>query len=181
MPRGRKAPIVAISPRVLSILARLLQARKTQVGLHERVGFILAAAEGRNTVDIAAAAGVDEQRVRRWRSRWSAANERLSDAEDAGASDAELEAIVVELLDDAYRSGTQPTFSPEEVAEIIALACEQPEELGLPFSHWSARDLRDEVVKRGIVSSISVRQVGRFFKRCPAQASQSRVLAQPED
>ena len=42
------------------------------------------------------------------------------------------------------------------------MACETPEKSGRPVSHWTPRKLADEVVKRGIVPSISVRHVGRF-------------------
>ena len=68
------------------------------------------------------------------------------------------------MADDA-RCGAPPTFTPEQVASIIAVACEPPGDSGLPVSHWTAGDLAVEVVKRGIAASISVRQVRRFLAR----------------
>jgi len=50
------------------------------------------------------------------------------------------------------------------VAQIISLACEKPEDSGLPVSHWTPPELAREAAKRGIVESISPRQVDRFLK-----------------
>jgi hypothetical protein len=47
----------------------------------------------------------------------------------------------------------------------VAIACEDPQASGYPISHWTAKEIAAEAVKRGIVESISVRQVGRFLKR----------------
>jgi putative transposase len=38
---------------------------------------------------------------------------------------------------------------------MIALACEQPKER--PISHWTGREIANEVVARGIVAQISPR------------------------
>jgi putative transposase len=69
------------------------------------------------------------------------------------------------FLSDSPRSGWAGKFSAEQVAQIIAVACEPPEKCGRPVTHWTPRELADEVKKRSIVASISVRQVGRFLKR----------------
>ena len=37
---------------------------------------------------------------------------------------------------------------------IITVACEPPEKSGRPVTHWTPRELTDEVIKRGIVASI---------------------------
>ena len=56
------------------------------------------------------------------------------------------------------------TFTAEHLTQIIAVACEQPEECGRPVTHWTPRELTDEVIKRGIVETISPRHVDRFLK-----------------
>jgi putative transposase len=56
-------------------------------------------------------------------------------------------------------------FRDEQIAAIIALSCEDPEVLGLPFSHWTPELLQIEAIKGGIIESISVRHVGRILKR----------------
>ena len=58
-----------------------------------------------------------------------------------------------------------PKFTPEEITGIIALACESPADSGLPVSHWTPPELAREAVRRGIVESISPRQVDRFLAK----------------
>jgi putative transposase len=89
----------------------------------------------------------------------------LAAAEREGASEAELEAKILEVLSDNYRSGTPPKFTPEQVVAIVAVACEPPADSERPISHWTPTELVDEVIKRGIVKSISPRQVDRFLAR----------------
>lgn len=59
-------------------------------------------------------------------------------------------------LDDAlygyHRSGRPPTITNEQKLKIIAIACTTPKE---GHSHWSLKLLAKEVVKRGILPSIS--------------------------
>jgi len=109
--------------------------------------------------------GVDRQRVRRWRVRWSSFQERLQAAEASGASNADLIAILREALGDAPRPGGPKRFTAEQVAQIISVACEPPSDHGLPVSHWTPRDLAAVVMARGIVDTISERQVRRFLER----------------
>ncbi len=53
--------------------------------------------------------------------------------------------------------GARKCLSPdsEQVIQLFALACENPAESGRPISHWTAGELASEMVKRGIVQSIS--------------------------
>ena len=47
--------------------------------------------------------------------------------------------------------------------EVKALACELPEQLGLPFSRLSREDIAAEAVRRGITASISGATVWRWL------------------
>lgn len=109
--------------------------------------------------------GVDRQRVRRWRRRWADHQQRLALAETTGANDKDLRDLLVDVLADEYRAGGPSKFTPEQVAEIIALACEPPGDSDLPVSHWTPPELAREATRRGIVDSISPRQVDRFLAR----------------
>jgi putative transposase len=62
------------------------------------------------------------------------------------------------------RPGAPRKFTPEQVTQILAVACEPPEKSGRPITHWTAYELADEVVRRGIVASISTTQVGRYLR-----------------
>jgi hypothetical protein len=44
---------------------------------------------------------------------------------------------VAQRLADARRQGAEPRLSPEQACQMIALACEQPNGLGRPISHWT--------------------------------------------
>ncbi len=70
---------------------------------------------------------------------------------------------VEERLADAPRSGVPDTFPPEQVCQIMALACEPPSVYGRPITHWTPRELRDEVLKQGIVDQMSERHIGRML------------------
>jgi transposase len=156
---------IDLSPRQREVLEALVRARLTTQQLAERCRIVLASSQGVPNLHQAETLAVDRQRVRRWRHRWAAAQEDLAAAEQSGASDKELEAMIVAVLADDPRSGAPPKFSPEQVAAIIALACEPPADSGLPISHWTPPELAREAIKRGIVESISPRQVDRFLAR----------------
>jgi putative transposase len=86
--------------------------------------------------------------------------------------------LIEEILDDAPRPGGPATFSPEQIVQIVAVACEPPDKSGRPISHWTARELADEAKKRQIVKSISSRSVGRFLKTGRLAATPQPVLAE---
>lgn len=161
----RKAVEIEVRDRQRAVLAALVRAKQTSQQLAERCRIVLMSAEGRANLHQAEMLGVDRQRVRRWRGRWAAAREALVAAELEGASDRDLDEMIQAVLSDDERSGAPPTLSPEQVAAVIALACESAQDSGLPVSHWTPAELAREAVKRGIVKSISPRQVERFLAR----------------
>lgn len=108
---------------------------------------------------------LDRGAVRLWRERWHTTTEKREALEADETSRQELEAFIIDGLKDGYRSGTPPKFSAEQVVQIVAIACEDPQANGYPISHWTPKEVAVEAVKRGIVESISPRQVGRFLKR----------------
>src|SRR5262249_5164213 len=86
--------------------------------------------------------------------------------------------LIERILGDAPRSGKPATFGPEQIVQIVAVACEPPEKSGRPISHWSSAELADEVKKRQIVKDISPRSVGRFLKSGGPPAPPQPLLAQ---
>jgi len=159
------ATTVVVTPRQRELLEALTATGSTPQRVAERCRIVLMSAEGRPNIEQAAELGVDRQRVRRWRGRWAAAQERLAAAEKEGVSDKELRGVVLGVLRDEHRNGGVTKFSPEQVAAIIALACESPGESDLPISHWTPSELARVAAKRGIVEDISPRQVDRFLAR----------------
>ena len=78
---------------------------------------------------------------------------------------------------DEERSGRPNTFTSEQLCQIIAVACQSPEELGRPVTHWTPQELALEVVKQSIVESISVRHIGRFLKGMSIETASVTILA----
>jgi putative transposase len=143
-----------------------------------RATIVLQAAAGARNQSIADALQVDVQTVRLWRHRWAHATARLADVEATGDEKA-LRALIGTVLADAPRCGRPGTFTPEQLCHLVAVACEFPAASGRPVSHWTPRELAAEVIKRGIIDSISTRSVGRFLKRSGFKAASVPVLAQP--
>lgn len=161
--RGPKPPIIELTTRQRDWLYQLTRRQSASQQLVRRAQIILLAAAGRNNSQIGAQLDLARGNVRTWRERWLAAAPALAAAE-ADLDAKQLAQRLEQLLADAPRPGTPPTFAPEQVVQIIALACEKPDASGRPISHWSARELAAEAQVRGIVANISARSVGRFLK-----------------
>ena len=99
-----------------------------------------------------------------WRERWKDQSEFLESAEGQQVTDKKLRALIEQILSDRQRPGTKKSFTVEQVVRIVAIACESPEKSERPVSHWTAKELAQEAIKRGIVEKISPRSVGRFLK-----------------
>ncbi len=150
---------------VRALLTKWDRARKTDKDLAERSRILLLSADGLPNKKQAALLGVDVQRIRRWRNRWCDSAYRVEAAIDGGASGRDLAALLQDLLADSHRSGTPPKFTPEQVTAIIQLACEDPQDSGIPLSHWTPPTLAKEAARRGVVESISPRHVDRLLKK----------------
>jgi putative transposase len=177
MPGPRPQPIVLTDPQ-RETLEHLTRRRSTSQGLVRRARIVLAASEGHNNEQIARRLRINRETARLWRRVCSDAQQLLAAAEEEETSEKALRECVEEVLADAPRSGAPATFTPEQVVQIVALACEVPREgSGRPVTHWTPRELADEAVKRGIVGSISVRSVGRFLGRGGSQTPPDALLA----
>ena len=86
--------------------------------------------------------------------------------------------MIIEALTDHPRSGTPATFTAEQIVQIVAGACEAPADSGRPVSHWTPREVAEEVRKRAIVETISTRSGGRCLKSGRLTAASGGVLAQ---
>ena len=85
----------------------------------------------------------------------------------------------MERLKDSERSGTPAKFKMEQVVELFALACSEPEDYGRPINDWTARELAEEMKKQAIVEDISPRHVGRLLEEAQIKPHQSRYWLTP--
>ena len=154
---------VVVTPVQHAALERLVRAYTTPQHIAQRARIVLMSARGVLNVRQAAELGIDTQRVRRWRRRWADAQPAIAAAEVTEGEAAYVDDLVYALLSDEQRPGRTPLFTAEQVVQIIAVACEKPSESGRPVTHWTSQELANEVIKRGIVVTISRRHVARFF------------------
>ena len=167
---GPQPPPIILTERQRNMLAHLARRVTSTQRLARRARIVLAAAEGANNEQIAERLGINRETSRLWRGVWLENEERLGVAKEAGEK--ELRQAMEQTLCDRARSGAPPTFSAEQVCQIVAMACEAPShESGRPVTHWSTTELAEEAVKRGIVEEISARSVGRFLKGGRSEAS----------
>jgi transposase len=162
-----------ITERQQEILQHMATARTSPVRLAQRAKIILRAFAGADNADIAQEIGLDRTAVGLWRRRWARSWSKLILVE-CGEGKADLRRAIEALLGDTPRSGNPGKFTPEQVTQIMALACEPPEKSGRPITHWTSRELADEAKKRGIVSLISVSQVRRYLCEAKLQPHRSR-------
>jgi transposase len=110
-----------------------------------RVRIVLDASRGYSNAEIARRHGVVVDTVRLRRGRY--AQEGMTG------------------LADRRRPGRPPKFTPVQVAQVKALACQLPAETGLPLSRWSCPDLASEITGRGIAPAMSASTVRRILAR----------------
>ena len=163
IPRLQPTPIT-LTQRQRAVIESLARSQAKQYRLVQRANMINEMAGGANNREVARRTNSSRITVRLWRSRWLAATQRLELAEKQAVDEQQLTNIIEDILSDEYRSGTPPTFTPEQIVQIVAISCEKPEDSQRPISHWTPRELAQEAMKRQIVESISTRSAGRFLK-----------------
>jgi len=168
-----KARRVQITERQQKVLREFSRSRTEPKSLSQRAQIVLAAFDRRLNEDIAAEVGLNRKDVGRWRRRWQDAWDELTRLECREPT--RLKAAIRETLADAPRSGSLGKFTAAQVCGILAVACEPPENSDRPISHWTNDELRDEVIKRGIVENISSSQVGRYLRDAQLQPHRRKM------
>ena len=173
-----KAKEINLSEHQRRILSEFARSTHQPLHLKVRSEIIIRASEGHNNLEIVRGMHLDAKQVRRWRDRYFNQQEQLLCIEKE--SPHKLRSAIIEVLSDEQRSGGPATYQDEQVAAIIAMACDSPEKFGLPVSHWTPGLLQRKAIELGIVEGISVRQVGRFLKREGLAASPKPLLVKPK-
>lgn len=107
----------AMTPEEVETIERLARSRTEPVRTVQRAQILRLARQGILAPDIAKVVGLSEPAVRLWIVRFNARG--------------------IEGLADDPRSGRPPTYTPEEVGEVIAVSVTNPRDLGLPFASWT--------------------------------------------
>jgi transposase len=126
-----------------------------------RAKIVLYAAEGLGNDEIAARLDTPRQVVSKWRKRFH--EHRLPG------------------LADQPRGGRPPSFSPDVVVAVKALARELPTTAGVPPARWHRPDLARTAIEQGIVASISGTTIGRWLSADAIKPWQHRSWIFPRD
>jgi transposase len=175
-----KAAKVTITENQQAILEEFRRSRSEPSFLRQRSTIVLLAFAGLLNEDIAHEVDRERHQVGVWRSRWADAFAQLVLVECLQGPTA-LRQAIRQLLADSPRAGAPPKFTAEQLTGIFAVACEPPEKSGRPITHWTHAELADEVSKRGIVPSISVRHLGRLLNEADLHPHRSRYWLNAKD
>lgn len=132
-------------------LNRLVRKQSVSQNIAKRAKVILLVSEDKlKHIEISKSVGIVQSQLSKWIKRWQEESK---------------EKKVEERLKDKARSGRKPTITAEQWCKIMALACEKPDNHGVPITHWSHSTLTAEIIKQGIVETISMSHVGDFLKK----------------
>jgi transposase len=134
-----------LTPDEQSTLNKLAHSRTAPARTVERARILWQACQGNAAPVIAACLGLDADTVRRRIRRCNA--------------------MGLAALEDQHRSGRPATYSPAQVAEVVAAALTDPQTLGLPFACWTLDRLvsylsehKDIAIKRSRLDEILLQE-----------------------
>lgn len=114
---GKRLQLREVTSAERQAVKRLAHARTEPARAVERAQVVQAALEGATVEEIAVRLGLARNTVYLWLHRF--------------------EARGLAGLEDAPREGRPPTYSREQVGEIVATALTDPQTLDLPFQSWT--------------------------------------------
>ena len=175
---------LTLTPTQSKLVTSLVRASTSSQSVVQRGSLILDYAQSGNVSQVASKHGVGRGTVRRWRERWQSGQAELDRLETEyqakTMSEMRYRREIETLLCDAKRPGAPATFSESQKQQIIAIAAREPEDEGVPVTHWSHETLAQTVSEKGIVTTISPAQIGRFLKGSHVTASSQSVLGTPQ-
>lgn len=172
-----------LSKMQAGILNNLVNRHAIKRNIWIRAKIILSLFHGDKKAQIAKQLGIRRKVVYKWLKRWLKEEGKLMIAEKQGVKGKQLVLLIVSVLSDAPRSGCPSKFTAEQMTQIVALACEKPENSGIPINYWDSKTLAREAVRRKIVQDISKSTVGRILNDSfiKPHLSQYWLNAKPED
>ncbi len=168
-----KAAKIVLTERQHSILQEMIHSTTAAQRLVQHAHLIVLAFGGMFNRAISGIVGLRRKQIGVWRRRWKQSFDALV-AIECRESQAALRRAIEDVLSDAPRSGSPGKFTAEQVTQVLAIACEPADQSGRPINEWTGRELADELVRRNIVTSISVSQVNRYLAGAELQPHRSK-------
>lgn len=139
MRRGRpSSPAIPMSEYQQEILSKILKGHKLGQQLANRIKILLLAREGLSNAEVSRQLKITVNTVKKWRIRWQTNYEELLGLEkEEDFSESNYRVLLLGLLEDLPRSGSPKKFSLSQEQAIVSLACDKPQNHGIPMSSWS--------------------------------------------
>lgn len=175
-------PSLVLNPDLLAAIHNVYAKKSTSQQMMFRIKIVLTLSGAPvNFTETASKLHVDRGTVRMWYLRLSEANERwdemvASALGEIGHAGVKLrkDRLVLDILADRQRSGAPNIYTAINYTDLVAMAMTPPSECGRAITHWTARELADELNLRNIIPGISARQVGRFLEEADLKPHKSR-------
>jgi transposase len=134
---SKNAPVVCLSVDDELFLRKVVAVHTSSQRDVLRANIVLLSSEGLRNYEVANLLGVSCNTVSKWRNRYRE--------------------MGLQGLEDSPRIGTPPTYTEEDILEIVKAACATP----IGHTHWSVRRLAEHLQDR---VGISYRQLHRVLK-----------------
>ena len=169
---SRQAVEITVSERVREFLKSSIQKRNIESHFQKRMDIIYRSSLGNENEDISKEMKCSPVTVRKWRKRWKTFEGVIVQLEielaKGTANKVDLSNKIKEILSDLPRSGSSSRITNSEKDRLVALACESPQDYGLPFTVWTHKELSIQAKKMGI--NISSSYYGILLKKRIASA-----------
>ena len=168
----RQAVQITVSKRVEEILISSIRKRNIESHFQKRMNIIYQSSIGKENQDISREMNCSPVTVRKWRKRWKTFENVIEQIEkeldNKTANKVDLLYKIKEVLTDLPRSGSFSRITNSEKDRLVALACESPQDHGLPITVWTHKELAAQAKKMGI--NISSSYYGILLKKRIAPA-----------
>lgn len=175
MSRGKPAPAIPMTERQYRLLSEHGAKHSLSHHTKTRIRILLFASKGYTNASVTRELGIDLKTVKKWRRRWETEFDSIQVFElgesGQGVGDKELLKRMLLVVKDNARSGAPKQITLAQEKQIIALACEKPEDHGIPLTQWNREILAQVAKAKGIVKAISPRYVGEILKKNRASTS----------
>src|SRR5207244_3698814 len=126
MPTPTVSPRVQLTARQRACLEQIARRQTSPQRLVRRAKILLALETGATQCHVMRQMHLNRGTVQVWCRRWCALAPKLAQMEADEGSDKALTTVIVEALTDHPRAGTPATFTPEQIVQMVAVACEDP-------------------------------------------------------
>ncbi len=169
MVKRKSAAAILLTERQHRLLKAEGHRRTTLHQYSKRIPVLLGSHCGTSLRVLGKQLGADLSFIKRWRKRWRSNYDCLVKFEQGvdgkGISDHDLLVKMLEIIRDHPRPGKPRRTTLAQEQQLMALACEKPEDYGLIRTNWTHKSLAETAVEKGIFEKISPRYVGDILKK----------------